>query len=195
MVFITDRFPLSTMDKKRITAVALVLTMLLSGCLNVDPDVDVPDVVLPDDWSTITARTVASPQLFAYDDCDELEIALKRSIEEQYRVELLQAVAEQYSYNGFMWAEDAGMAVEDSAAADGGGTPQTRTSEPTRVEGEDFSGTNNQEAGVDEADFVKTDGYHIYYLQGKHLHVFGVPEFGAIEATSTMTSRTVRPWP
>ena len=187
MVFITDRFPLSTMDKKRITAVALVLTMLLSGCLNVDPDVDVPDVVLPDDWSTITARTVASPQLFAYDDCDELETALKRSIEEQYRVELLQAVAEQYSYNDFMRSEDAGMAVEDSAAADGGGTPQTRTSEPTRVEGEDFSGTNNQEADVDEADFVKTDGYHIYYLQGKHLHIFGVPEFGAIEATSTMT--------
>ena len=119
MVFITDRFPLSTMDKKRITAVALVLTMLLSGCLNVDPDVDVPDVVLPDDWSTITARTVASPQLFAYDDCDELETALKRSIEEQYRVELLQAVAEQYSYNDFMRSEDAGMAVEDSAAADG----------------------------------------------------------------------------
>ena len=187
MVFITDRFPLSTMDKKRITAVALVLTMLLSGCLNVDPDVDVPDVVLPDDWSTITARTVASPQLFAYDDCDELETALKRSIEEQYRVELLQAVAEQYSYNDFMRSEDAGMAVEDSAAADGGGTPQTRTSEPTRVEGEDFSGTNNQEADVDEADFVKTDGYHIYYLQGKHLHIFGVPEFGAIEATSTVT--------
>ena len=186
MVLITDRFSLSIMEKKRITAVALVLTMLLSGCLNVDPDVDVPDVVLPDDWSTITARTVASPQLFAYDDCDELETSLKQSIEEQYRVELLQAVAEQYDYRN-VWFDDAEMAVDDSAAADGGGAPQTRTSEPTRVEGEDFSGTNNQEAGVDEADFVKTDGYHIYYLQGKHLHIFGVPEFGAIEAVSTMT--------
>ena len=29
------------------------------------------------------------------------------------------------------------------------------------VEGEDFSGTNNQEAGVDEPDFVKTDGERI----------------------------------
>ena len=46
----------------------------------------------------------------------------------------------------------------DSAAADGSGTPQTRTSEPTRVEGEDFSGTNVQEGGVDEADTVKTSG-------------------------------------
>ena len=44
--------------------------------------------------------------------------------------------------------------------------PSATNTTPTRVEGEDFSGTNNQEAGVDEADFVKTDGYHIYYLQG-----------------------------
>jgi len=174
------------MQNKAVTAVALVLTLLLAGCLNVDPDVEVPDVVLPDDWSTITARTVASPQLFAYDDCDDLEASLKRSIEEQYRVELLQAVAEQYSYNDFMWAENAEMAMDDGAVADSGTTSQPRTT-PTRVEGEDYSGTNNQEAGVDEADFVKTDGYHIYYLQGKTLHIFGVPEFGAIEAASNMT--------
>jgi len=153
------------MENKQLTAVALVLTMLLSGCLNVDANVEVPDVVLPDDWSNITARTVASPQLFAYDDCDELETSLKRSIEEQYRVELLQAVAEQYDYRN-VWFDGAEMAMDDSATADGGGASQTRTSEPTRVEGEDYSGTNNQEAGVDEADFVKTDGYHIYYLQG-----------------------------
>ena len=186
MVFITDRAPTWFMENKAITAVALVLTLLLAGCLNVDPDVEVPDVVLPDDWSSITARTVASPQLFAYDDCDDLEASLKRSIEEQYRVELLQAVAEQYSYNDFMWAEDAEMAMDDGAVADSSTTAQPRTT-PTRVEGEDFSGTNNQEVGVDEADFVKTDGYHIYYLQGKRLHIFGVPEFGVIEATSTMT--------
>lgn len=186
MVFITDRSPTHSMENKAITAVALVMTMLLAGCLNADPDVDVPDVVLPDDWSTITARTVASPQLFAYDDCDDLEASLKRAIEEQYRVELLQAVAEQYYYNDFMWAEDAEMAMDDGAVADSSTAAQPRTT-TTRVEGEDFSGTNNQEAGVDEADFVKTDGYHIYYLQGKNLHIFGVPEFGAIEAASNMT--------
>ena len=32
------------------------------------------------------------------------------------------------------------------------------------VEGEDFSGTNNQERGVDEPDFVKTDGERIFTL-------------------------------
>ena len=30
------------MDNKRFTAMFLVITMLLAGCLNADPDVDVP---------------------------------------------------------------------------------------------------------------------------------------------------------
>ena len=98
MVLITDERSIQSMENRRITAIALVLTMLLSGCLNADPEVEVPDVALPDDWSTITARTMASPQLLGYDDCDDLEASLKLSIEEQHRVELLQAVAEQYDY-------------------------------------------------------------------------------------------------
>ena len=124
--------------------------------------------------------------MFPYEDCEALERALKQSIEEQHRIEILQAVAEQYDYRN-VWFDDAEMVMDDGAVAEGGSTPQTRTTEQPRVEGEDFSGTNNQEAGVDEADFVKTDGYHIYYLQGKHLHILGVPEFGAIEAASSMT--------
>ena len=34
---------------------------------------------------------------------------------------------------------------------------------------------------MDEADFVKTDGHHIYYLNGQTLHVIAVPD----SATST----------
>ena len=175
------------MQTKQLTAVALCLTMLLAGCLNVTDNVDVPDVVLPDDWSTIPSRTVANPQLYAYDDCEDLETSLKQSIEEQYRVELLQAVAEQYYYPDIMWAEGAEMAMDDGAVADTSTAAQPRTTSPPRVEGEDYSGTNNQESGVDEADFVKTDGYHIYYLQGEHLHIFGVPEFGELEATANIS--------
>src|SRR5690606_27763927 len=50
----------------------------------------------------------------------------------------------------------------------------------TRQEGTDFSGTNNQEQGVDEADFLKTDGYFLYLLNGDELRVLGVPEFGQL---------------
>lgn len=174
------------MDRKPLLALGLCITMLLAGCLNFTENVEVPDVVLPDDWSSITARTVASPQLFAYDDCEELEQSLKQSIEEEYRIQLLQAVSDPYFY-GFGWAEDAEMMADDGAVAEGGNSAQTRTGTPTRVEGEDFSGTNNQEAGVDEADFVKTDGYHIYYLQENYLHILGVPEFGEIAAVSNVS--------
>ena len=59
------------------------------------------------------------------------------------------------------------MAAEDGAVADTNSGAQPRT--PVREEGVDFSGTNNQERGVDEADFLKTDGYHVYYLQGQQL--------------------------
>ena len=174
------------MKGKKTLAISLISLFLFSGCLGiVDPEVNVPDVVLPDDWSTIPSRTVASPQLFSYDDCQDLEDALKQSIEEEYRIQLLQAVEEQYSYGGVGIWDDVALA-EDSASAESGNTATTRST-PSRVAGEDFSETNNQEAGVDEADFVKTDGYHIYYLQGQRLHIFGVPEFGDLVDTSNTT--------
>lgn len=69
-----------------------------------------------------------------------------------------------------------GGAAEDSAGA---GTPANG-----RQEGVDYSGTNNQEAGVDEADFVKTDGFHIYNLNGNRLHIFAVPQFGQLTPVS-----------
>ena len=59
-----------------------------------------------------------------------------------------------------------------SAEGDATGAP--------RQEGVDYSGTNNQEAGVDEADFVKTDGFHIYVVNGVELRIFGVPAFGQL---------------
>ena len=184
-VLITEARLLCAMWKKRMAAVALCSLLLLSGCLTSQQDVEVPDVVLPEGWSTITARTVANPHLNGFDDCSSLEDALKASIEEEYRVQLLQAIADENQYWGGVWMDGAEMAMEDGAVSTGA-TAEPRTT-PTRTEGEDFSGTNNQEAGVDEADFVKTDGYHIYYLQGQRLHVFSVPEFGELEALSTTT--------
>lgn len=65
------------------------------------------------------------------------------------------------------------------------GAPESADDGGGRVEGEDFSGTNNQEDGVDEADLIKTDGYNIYALNGNRLHIFGVPTFGALVPVST----------
>ena len=171
------------MKEHKTLAVFLVSLFLLSGCLGtVDSGVEMPDVELPDDWSTVVQRSVANPHLSQYADCEELETSLKTSIAEEYRIQLLQAVKEEHFYGGGMWMEDGMMMEIDSAdgASTSASAPTTR-----RQEGTDFSGTNNQEQGVDEADFVKTDGYFIYFLNGKNLEIFGVPEFGELTHLST----------
>jgi len=155
----------------------MVLLMSLSGCTGiVDKDEDPGYKIVPVDLEDTVVRAAGSPTLTSYIDCDELETELKLSIEEEARTNLLQAVEEVY-YRGGMWLED-DMSVAESGDSSPSSSPQTR-------EGTDFSGTNNQEQGVDEADFVKTDGYHIYFLDGGLLHIMDVPEFGEIEHAST----------
>ena len=108
---------------------------------------------------------------------------LKDSILEDYRIQLLQAVEENYYY---FWDDvmlDGDMMAESTDSATGG----TNTPTPRRVEGTDYSGTNNQEGGVDEADVVKTDGYYIYFLNGKKLEIMSVPEFGDLVYQSNTT--------
>ena len=169
-------------------ALALLMVGLFfgAGCLGtMEPVVEVPDVELPEDWPPEASRSIASPHLLGFDDCDDLETSLKASIEEEYRVQLLQAVEEQYHYWGRDIMFDTEMAMDDGGAES---TATGSTSTPTtRTEGTDYSGTNNQEQGVDEADFVKTDGHHIYFLQGQRLHIFGVPTFGELTQESNIS--------
>ena len=96
-----------------------------------------------------------------FSDCDELEYALKQSIEEEARTSLLQAVDEVFYWGGGMWLEDGAEMAMDDAGSPVSSTPLPPVS--ARQEGVDYSGTNNQEQGVDEADFVKTNGL-IYSL-------------------------------
>ena len=172
------------MQRTKIMAMMMISLFFTAGCLGgLEDEVDVPDIDLPLDWKTIMPRAVSSPELVAFDDCDNLEARLKDSIIEDYRIQLLQAVEEQYYY---FWddvmLEDDVMAESTDSAAGGTSTPA-----PRRVEGTDYSGTNNQEGGVDEADVVKTDGYYIYFLNGKKLEIMGVPEFGELAYQSNTT--------
>ena len=166
-----------------IVSIVLALLMTMSGCLNMASEevVDEP-IILEPYLGDEVKRVYGSPDLYNYDDCAALEVALKASIEEEARTSLLQAVEEMYYYWGGGWLEDgAEMAMDDSSATSGSTSPTTKT----RTEGTDYSGTNNQEQGVDEADFVKTDGYHIYFLDDGVLNIMDVPEFGQIEFASS----------
>ena len=161
-------------------AIFLVLLMGMSGCTGVfdDSSDDEEQIILNPDLGEQTKRSLGSPNLLTYSDCSDLEESLKLSIEEETRTSLIQAIDEVYYWGGG-WMED-DMVMESS---DGGTSPST--SPQPRTEGSDFSGTNNQEQGVDEADFVKTDGYHIYFLDNGLLHIMDIPEFGEIEHASS----------
>ncbi|MEZ4366648.1 MAG: beta-propeller domain-containing protein [Kofleriaceae bacterium] len=116
----------------------------------------------------VLARTTT---LVQYASCDDLE----RDLEDQLIAEVELAIDRAHDGGGGGGPPLAGG--EDSSGGDGGG----------RQEGVDYSGTNNQEAGVDEADLVKTDGYHLYALNGNRLHILGVPEFGQLVPESETT--------
>ena len=88
---------------------------------------------------------------------------------------------------------DGASSTADSAP-NSGGSPKNS---PGGEQGVDFSGTNNQEQGVDEADFVKTDGSYVYmlnkgysdygiYPSGK-LHILDIPEVGNISYLSNIS--------
>ncbi|MCC6225129.1 MAG: beta-propeller domain-containing protein [Microthrixaceae bacterium] len=70
-----------------------------------------------------------------------------------------------------------GAARGDVAAASdmSAGGPQAATAAPQE---KSFSGTNNQEAGVDEADMVKSDGERLYVLRDNRLVIVDVSAGG-----------------
>ena len=85
---------------------------------------------------------------------------------------------------------DEGMVEEDVPTSDelkGGdvleSAPETA---PDREENKDFSDTNNQVAGVQEADVIKTDGKFIYTIKKNMLNVFSVDK-GEISRTEKIT--------
>ena len=125
------------MAREKYLAVFIVSLFALSGCIaNNDAEVEVPQIELPDDWSTTTKRSISSPNLLAFTDCEELEDQLKTSISEEYRIQLLQAVEQQYSYGGW-FGDDMmmdGAVAESSDSATGG----SNSIQPRREQGTDF---------------------------------------------------------
>ena len=149
----------------------------------------------------LSDRSRSSPTLSPYDTCGFLEMDLKEHLKEEMRVTLGTGY-----YGGGGWFIDDAIMVEDaviemdgaSPTADSvpnsGGSPKNY---PGGEQGVDFSGTNNQEQGVDEADFVKTDGSFVYmlnkgysdygiYPSGK-LHILDIPEAGNISYLSNIS--------
>ncbi len=87
---------------------------------------------------------------------------------------LIEAMQSNYGpYAGGVMLESA--ATDSAAAAPAAGAVKTETATaeaPVATDsGVDYSGTNVQVKGVDEADIVKTDGSYIYYVAGSQLNI------------------------
>ena len=150
----------------------------------------------------LSDRSRSSPTLSSYDTCGFLEMDLKEHLKEEMRVTL---GTNSYYYGGG-WIEDDIMFVDDAVMEMDGATSAVDLTPPQEYllknspgsgQGVDFSGTNNQEQGVDEADFVKTDGSFVYminkgysdygiYPSGK-LHILDIPEVGNISYLSNIS--------
>ena len=191
------------MNTGKNAALMVLVMMLNSGCLGavediVDAEEEIIDSVF--DWLDgeyphldLPERERSTPVLETYDQCDILLADLQESIYNEMLVSL-----DQQSYwhwagpvwrgGGVMFEEDGAMmdGAPESAADDSGSNVGGSADSDSSREGE-FSGTNNQEEGVDEADFLKTDGYHIYMLNGNLLVIMGVPEFGELTLESNLS--------
>ncbi|MCS5647494.1 MAG: beta-propeller domain-containing protein, partial [Candidatus Marinimicrobia bacterium] len=152
----------------------------------------------------LSDRSRSSPTLSTYDSCGYLEIDLKDHLKEEMRVSLGTG---SYYYGGWGMVDDMVMVEEAEMAMDSDGGmemdsapsagPEPQKTSSGGEEGVDFSGTNNQEQGVDEADFVKTDGSYIYlvnqgysdwgvYPSGK-VHILEIPEVGNVSYLSNIS--------
>jgi uncharacterized secreted protein with C-terminal beta-propeller domain len=98
------------------------------------------------------SRIAAGMALRPVDSCEDLRAQITEAALNQL---------EQYGsyYGGYYWR--GGLALEAGVAATADSGDSSRPSS--------FTTTNVQEAGVDELDFVKTDGKFLYLLQGDEL--------------------------
>ncbi len=102
------------------------------------------------DWGKPAALTMAST-------CDEALTAFRTAARTQMELELEQTKRCYLSQGGCY------RMMEDSPAAEANGAPKDDATP------DEYSETNTQVQGVDEADAVKTDGTHIYALYGNEL--------------------------
>lgn len=132
-------------------------------------------------------------QLKSFEGCEDLESYIEDTAVLDMRAQLTwqKDMIGQWGKGGPIYA------VDDSAppmspspeTADGAGspTPGTGNSAP-----DDYTGTNNQVEGVDEADFVKNDGTRIFVISGRTLYVH---RSWPAESLAAVSSLPLEGWP
>ena len=161
----------------------LAAVLLLTGCLGQLFESEEKPAQLP----KISLSERSSPHLKATTSCSGLEGELRDHLKGEMRAQLLQYKDRWYPYDMVMESTDTVPTGANEISSDSS----------TQKSG--FSQTNNQEADVDEADFVKTDGDYIYLLDGSRLVVLetaspgGLAEYGNLELGGQPQSLLIYP--
>ena len=158
-------------SRRLFTSVTLTTALALVACSNSEPE---------------QPRVVQSQiALTAFDSCSELETYLEDSTIREINVHLDNLKEFRYWWGGpgfDVFAERGGVPVPATDVQDDSGN-----SAPT-----DYTQTNTQVEGVDEADFVKTNGTHIFALSGTKLYM---TRSWPAESMEIVDSITIEGWP
>jgi uncharacterized secreted protein with C-terminal beta-propeller domain len=101
--------------------------------------------------------------------CTELDTLLREKSRTEMNKSLddaIQSLKEGFTTNCWVYANAATATATGAGATSGAAQPAPAAASPSSV-----SETNNQVAGVDEADLVKTDGTYLYLAQGTELRI------------------------
>ena len=115
-------------------------------------------------------RGFASANLEFFGDCDALLTYMQTEATER-------VTAWGLGGSGIYYGDGRMMPEGDMAATDAGANAEIAPDvapAPGAVEGQDFSGTNTQEVGVDEGDIVETDGEYVYVANSDGLRIVSV---------------------
>jgi hypothetical protein len=119
---------------------------------------------------TVPSTAPPGPQGFAsanlqfFGDCDALLSYMKTEASKRVTA---------WGLGGGVYYGDGRVMEGDMATTDDAGAAEGAPS-PGLVEGQDYSGTNTQEVGVDEGDIVETDGVHVYVASTDGLRIVSV---------------------
>jgi hypothetical protein len=152
----------------------LTLTLLTGACIGLAACGDGCATPIPcDDYPGLCNQSSYNAALRPAADCDDMLGMLQQSAIETMRAQVVasleSALSPQWCGPSFPIYDTQPVAMEDS----GGGAQQ-------------YSTTNNQEVGVDEADFVKNDASTVYLLAGDQFKILDVwPPEDTHELSST----------
>ncbi|MBN1205166.1 MAG: beta-propeller domain-containing protein [Myxococcaceae bacterium] len=125
-------------------------------------------------------------QLKSFDKCEELESYIEDTAVLDMRAQLTwqkEMIGRWGRGGGVVVAEDG---VPPMAGAPSPGAPEGDVSTPGSYAPDDYTETNTQVAGVDEADFVKNDGTRIFVITGRKLYLHRSWPAESLEAVSSL---------